>query len=98
MTDHSKDVPPHTHGGTDAPECTTCLPTPRTPEREHRCVEGGYHGRSRCRPAPEPSAPDDLQEQVKQVVAAVLPMHPGARQRITERVMDVLRREGLVPK
>lgn len=24
--DHSKDVPPHTHGGTDAPECTTCRP------------------------------------------------------------------------
>lgn len=24
--DHSRDVPPHTHGGTDAPECTTCRP------------------------------------------------------------------------
>lgn len=22
--DHSHDVPPHTHGGTDAPECRTC--------------------------------------------------------------------------
>ena len=24
--DHSHDVPPHQHGGTDAPECTTCSP------------------------------------------------------------------------
>lgn len=27
--DHSRDVPPHTHGGTDAPECTTCKPAVR---------------------------------------------------------------------
>lgn len=27
--DHSKDVPPHTHGGTDAPECTICAPVER---------------------------------------------------------------------
>ena len=25
--DHTNDVPPHQHGGTDAPECTTCKPT-----------------------------------------------------------------------
>jgi hypothetical protein len=24
MVDHTHDVPPHQHGGTDAPECTTC--------------------------------------------------------------------------
>ena len=26
--DHTRDVPPHTHGGTDAAECTTCAPAP----------------------------------------------------------------------
>jgi hypothetical protein len=29
MTDHTRDVPPHQHGGTDAPECTTCRPAVR---------------------------------------------------------------------
>lgn len=28
--DHTQDVPPHTHGGTDAPECTTCIPFSQT--------------------------------------------------------------------
>jgi hypothetical protein len=28
MIDHTRDVPPHQHGGTDAPECTTCRPAP----------------------------------------------------------------------
>lgn len=32
MVDHSKDVPPHTHGGTDAPECTTCRDRKYSPE------------------------------------------------------------------
>lgn len=36
LVDHTADVPPHQHGGTDAPECVTCRPaarpTPRVPE------------------------------------------------------------------
>jgi hypothetical protein len=38
MTDHTHDVPPHQHGGTDAPECTTCGPA-EGPDREARLTD-----------------------------------------------------------
>jgi hypothetical protein len=32
MVDHTRDIPPHQHGGTDAPECTTCTERKYDPE------------------------------------------------------------------
>lgn len=89
MTDHTRDVPPHQHGGTDAAECTTCTPTQRAPKP---CACGcALCGEVRCpschNVASEPSAPDDLREQIE----AAIFRSDVARDLAEEWARDVMR-------
>ena len=85
-------------------------PTPRAPGRELTLMTEPYdgHGDDETCPgcphvAPEPSAPDDLQERLDRLYAGALRKHESCRCPIGlairadyAAVMDVLRRNGLV--